>query len=883
MTKSGSLNNSAAKTDGEMMNNCCNGYGGGNLNTWSILHVQGGQDTSCYNPSNINSKPCPLDRTGKPIFACFPAVGDQISNCRSSCVNGHPQDPNFKLNDTDVPVAIANSDTITAEIPIAERGVELYENYGLDTSVRSDSGPYGWDKTKMSCIADLGRKVSLFGDITFTVNANVYEDKHTGAPAFDWGNKKSINIATGDVNYNFKINTSNDRYGYFGNHGVVFHYNGVSYPYIVGKIESWPDVGINVGSDGLVEYRISNYLFMKKTFNVSAEGYYVSGGSTSLTGQYIYGDNEVVDARVVRPGSSTGNASGWKYTDVAPLFPVPWTRQYFFNLDNLNDSGWNTVDGSGSTYSSIYPYNCYGNGVKSVYVPPHMEVKSYSYYNPVYSNNKLVNSTASPGTKVTKTIRTENSLYHNGVFPAIGVNTIPEAIQGAGAVTTNRNSVFNIPAGSMYQVTVGVRQDDGFYNKYVKPFNTQFAPEIFLIPGISKASGFAGTLSAYNIKSRLGDPLQKMRNAQDYWSSANPAWNPSFGVVQLNENYNPGDVLYGPTDNPPMSGEPHSLKFTFNDGNVSCGKSGFTSTSDTSNTIVSATGLVGSLTDRIKNVIATDNAYADWFASHISDIALRSARVIGFDVESPIPTGKYRIQRFDVINGVFSIEWLYVLFYCAMNGRKLVQWDPDAGKYVTTGCTPTSNNTCGMECLLFRDDYTYANYQNSPLSPADVAMRSYCGMRNLSGYYGTWQQQTSIFSNECSCMTQKQFCPVQFNPGCSKASDNTTRYVSADMYSCADASICGYCSVTVNQVITSIAGCTENSDNTLKNYGQICGNTNCTYNIDDPSSGPSGDDDDETISNTKKPIGVLVLLLIIIIAVLFVGVFAIKKYFVKNK
>lgn len=869
------------KKDGELMN-CCTATGSTDYGRqYRYVVGSGNQFTSCYDPSGIEgSATCSRDRAGNPIYACFPG-SDQIANCRSSCLNGHPQDPNFKLNDSD----------INSEIPIAERGVELYENFGLDTSIRSDSGLYGGDRDVFSCISEFGRKVSLFGCITFSTYIYSSKTAATYGMRSNVGDTKTIYLSNPDVYYTIEIgNLIGNRYQYFGNNGVVFHYGGNVYPYIVGKIENLPEVGISKGvyDDGTpyLRYYISSSLMLQR----------LTGSNPVITAESL----KIVDGDVNKPLTypyTDTHCKGWNFQtgpSAAAMFPAPWGDMYYFDTSDTDNSAFNCA--TGSTDGTSKP-GCYGSGIKSIYIPPHMEITSYSAYNINRSNNDdIVGSNfgqpiSSSLRSYNKTIRSEDSLYRNGVFPAIGSNTLPD---GSTGVSTNRNSVFNVEAGTIQSVRVRIRQDDKFYNKYVKPANSKFAPEVFLIRGIANASSFPAQLTPQGVKQKMGDPIQLITDPSDLWSDKNPYWEVGGkGVVELNKNFNPGDVLYGPLDHPPVAnGKPYGRTFTKNNGELTC-----TSVpASTGESYKVVPGLKTKLLKKVVSVMGADRAMANLIGAKINSAAVSMARVVGFDVEQPTPEGKYRIKRFDPINGVYSIEWLYVIYYCAMNGRNLVRYNSETQQYETPNCKPSADNTCGLECLLYRDDFTYAdtNYRYVPESPCDTAMKAYCGMRNLSAVYGTWQELTSVFNNECSCISQQSFCPAQFNSACSMDPSNKSTYVYPYMQDCKGAAICNYCSVTVNQVLLSLDSCINNSDNVAKNFGTICGNAECTYviNEDPESSGGTpveeGQPSDPPASNppsdvpSSGPTFMLIIFIVIIVALLVASVFIVKKYFIKK-
>jgi hypothetical protein len=247
-----------------------------------------------------------------------------------------------------------------------------------------------------------------------------------------------------------------------------------------------------------------------------------------------------------------------------------------------------------------------------------MMIVGIQYYTFKYdSDGKVPDSGSSTGLATTSQLNTstnkiknEDSLYGNGTFPAFGVSSLPPQSQ---AVSSNRNAVIAIPPGSLRTIIVRVRQDNNFYNKYIKSANNEFAPEIFLIPGISVASGFAGQLSPDNLVSRLGNPLQKIRSAADYWSSTNPYWSDNPVIVNINGQFNPGDVLFGSGDMPPAPGKERNININVDsEGNMTCGnKSGFTSNSESKSRGNSIKDLLKSTNKIANKVVGTQRAIAN--------------------------------------------------------------------------------------------------------------------------------------------------------------------------------------------------------------------------------------------------------------------------------
>lgn len=843
------------KTDGDMMNCCNRDLSSTDVRDYRYENING-KYTSCFDPSTVNANiSCNKDRNGNTIYACFPPVGEQLQNCHSSCLNGHQQDINFGLN----------NGSIVSELPIAERGVELYENYGLDTNVRTDSGNYGIGYANsgryglVQCMTELGRKITLFGNIDLHVSVV------RTSPSATYGTDTVRAFSLNDIIYEITVytNYNGSKYNYFGNHGITFNSNGRTINMIHGKIDINAPYVATSSTSTSITYYFSNYGLLSSFYN-QVNGYPENNKITTNASAFDSGCTKDIDRNTAGHAWFYGDVdNGSPKTSVMALFPVSYLSGYF-NDNNQNTAPTGRSYNCGNTWDSAgptnYPYNCYASGTKSMYIPPHMAVTNISYIPMSYDENEEL---VIGGTEVetNTTVLSEHSMYSNGVFPAFGSTTRPA---GSNSCTNNRNAVIKIPPGSMNGIKVRVRQDDTFYNKYISSADDQFAPEILLIPGIGKASGFPATMKAGNLVRGIGDPLQLMRDPNQYWSTANPNWNESMGRVVINTSYRPGQVIASATD-APVPGRYNVNWDPKQSGNVTC-------TKPTSFTSVSS-GIYGYLTTLVKPLVqsASISLYAD-------------------DVNTD---GLYRITSFDVISGVYSIEWLYVLWYCAMKGRSMVQWDSTNKKYYTPGCQSnndtTNPNSCGWECMLYRDDYYYQN-AGSGTPRSDVMMAAYCGMRNISLIYSPWQTY-NIATNECSCSTTKAYCPTQFNPSlCSKDPTKTQTYVSADQtQSCNNSFICSYCNVVTDQIIVAAqAACVNDSDNSATVFGDVCGgSTNCniTINTGGNTSGTTNtggntgsDDGDDTSKSTNVNISIIILLLIIVVVIAFAAVVYIVKY-----
>lgn len=186
--------------------------------------------------------------------------------------------------------------------------------------------------------------------------------------------------------------------------------------------------------------------------------------------------------------------------------------------------------------------------------------------------------------------------------------------------------------------------------------------------------------------------------------------------------------------------------------------------------------------------------------------------------------------------GIYSVEWLYVLFNCGTKCQTKPSYSN--GKYQST-CTKTKADVplggstvkavdCCNECMLFVDPFNIINTGSSKISSAsDTFMLNYCGLRNLTYYYAAMMPQgRNILQNECSCATSVEFCPSQFNASCTAPADVNSEYYYRPQYqinsNCNGAVTEQFCNSQVLQVSAALQG-GSNTDNVNFAYNANCG------------------------------------------------------------
>jgi hypothetical protein len=836
--------------------------------------------TTCYDPSLVDSSiRCPKDLKGNSQYACFPPLGEQMLNCRSSCIYGHPQSNERTLFDHYTETGM----------PLTERGVELYENYGLDQTLRRDSGRYG-DDDFIGCITDYGRKLTIYGFVHLRIYLKKMVSYHATTPP----------IPVDDMYYNFEHDTVYEvviprdvssvlngvGYKYFGNSGIVFTYpsNGTvkKYSFIPNKdgIMYYPN-GTEVPR-ARITYR-SQDADIYYIFDTYANPDFIPYMSAHFSDAVNFSFGNVFVGNSIQPKYDDDTNCGDNTKKPVPLFPVSY-RLYDDNKSYTCNSGHK------DTGVTPTPLDCHASGVKSIYIPPHMGITDITYIN----SSKTVSSTDG-------TFFNEHSVYKNGTFHAVGSKGKPPTFKDNDNLNAddndylmdNRNPVLQFPPGSLGGLSTFVRQDDSFYKRVIAPYVNQFAPEIFLIPGIENALNFSKNITLKSAD--LLNDLQLIRQAPDFWDPTKNKYCDGSSYVTLNLNYHPGEVLYRPTDIPPIAnaatvyGSVVPGTITLDGKTITCtpvepeGKK-----SKKSPTMAA---LKDMFIDHPLNIL---EAYGKQFWQ-MSDALVRTYSFAEVETVSPY----FRIEGFSPYNGIYSIEWLYVLYNCAMIGRKNLSVINK--EYVfNTNCT----YNCGQECMYFRDPSKYCNTPGASSSPdtmtdsdADIFMQIYCGMRNLSSVYVRWQQETSTDTNVCACLSNGDSCSaLGIGQSCDYSTNNVNTYVPAGQACrCQSTNICTNCETKVFQAVIAFAGGCNSNVNTSDNsntmdIGDTCASSNCindlTVEVGEDGNGDGSDDvdvnKDDAVDQATSIIG-LIILLVIIVGVIIVVIAGVLMYRKKKK
>lgn len=798
--------------------------------------------TTCYNPEKTDNITCAKDRNNNPLYSCFPYAGETQAACRSTCIRGTKQDYTRTLYDD-----LLNDTNMCC----AERGVELYENYGLDTTLRQDSGNYGGgNDTGTGCITELGRKISIFGNTSLTIETGDFNISTFGKSwPYKAGSDSQCTVNNYDVIYTITFyisggsssgSSDEPNSNYFGNYGVVFECPTSSgrqkYPFIYGYIDASVDtVGFdnNVDGSGSITYYVtsSHFISGSRYKGVSIAGNNVSSGDCDTCGDRTYS---------------------------APPFPPA----AYFSWP-CRDCG----DGYEQSGPTDTPFICNYTGVRSIYIPPHMGISNIAYWlngdsqnnfhnksdisnyistslyysydfnnNTNYVNSLPIYSSASrynngtfhcmtgtaPGASV-------DSVYVDGVYKytTSADRTMQDFSDGSAPIddingSANKNTIIPIPACSLISLRVFVRQDSTFFNKYVAPYNNAFAPEIMLVPGVQIAKTFPNIIN--NIGTESLASIQKLINPNDMWDPSkndqitqylNTYSDGNAPLAMINPYYKPGDVI--------VSAEATGLpqKMTFPSGSTP-------TTKPTCEQVVSATkNKTGQpQTQNVSTNVFTsldfyvrklNNAIEPYAKRALSRFRLGNINLTTTTVTPPtsgnypLPKnlGKYRIVAFDSSNYVMSVEWLYVLYHCAITGLENIQFNTSTGEYENYQCSPSTTNTCDWECMLFKDPY-YINFPGgNSQSAADVFMTVYCNMRNLSIAYAWWEFNTSVTSNTCSCVTTQQYCPTQYDASlCPVPSAGYVGGYVPDATATQECSaVCSYCNIRAVQITFALFGC----------------------------------------------------------------------------
>lgn len=276
----------------------------------------------------------------------------------------------------------------------------------------------------------------------------------------------------------------------------------------------------------------------------------------------------------------------------------------------------------------------------------------------------------------------------------------------------------------------------------------------------------------------------------------------------------------------------------------------------------------------------------------------------------------FRINMNPNIN-VFSLEWLYVLYYCAMtnivngSGGCQATYVNEANGQTTGLLANGYENRCNinnMSCLLFNKPLgcdscnltgnnmvlasgttnTCANstFGTGTMGPssADLFMSTYAA--NMSNkifpFYFSLYQAGNI---DCACIANIGQCPWNNWLPCSQNSDQYKLNGKAGAYL-----------LCAQKNATSTRDCSESlidCNNYIYQYGEGAYNStqnanltgSCiTYSGTGDDDGPPSPDKTTTTSSSYLWIGILVILLIIIVIVIAAGgIFAYKKGYIRHK
>lgn len=1000
-----------------------------------------------YSPTGCTS----VNVNGGTIYAGLPgirrpkdggALGDNpgettvSSACRSTCAHGVGGDRNRSLPSLGL---------------IKERGVELYENYGMDESNRfGDTGIYGpsgvWGdqvlindyttvgtlipggylqvredptrgvwyqsnevvvgssnanigeddtygnprsflshRSKFSVIQDLGRKVSIFGNATFSIDPsggeiptttnmqkyyshrNLNPETYTGASdPYDLGwqgfNTKVIpsipnvtfpTLTNGLSNYPFlsgwyiKIcrgsSSSNSHYEYFGDSGIE-----ISIP---SKVDGRPSIGYRLALSNPLLGQTTTYTYSGARFYLSFRGDLLNDGSDCLyidAAFYKILQEPTISGVVtssIQPRNWTegpnGISKGTQDQCFAPVCPTP----IVFDGDSSFQS---EVGIYGQNLSEDVPPYISGSGFKSMYIPPHMEITGYQqyYHTPTYADSsatmygalgddgvvkrqyftsstnqwifsctgdsvmyhekkssddydydqgdysaymtmlggvnsepyqtKLVKSwhsysIATHDTSVVRNTSNTNVPYFsnfglpsksflagvenkislpfgnsdsphgNGAFLYLGTSMSNSAsclIDGVNTIDDSQST--GMFSGYFNSVSVAVTTNPAFVQKYVygtNPTNTRseqptqqqsyFVPEIVMNPKFAEGQIYVGNSQSENFNALLeslpGQMVQPV-NVPVFWENLD--WGPTIDMsVAINE------VIPLPTNSS-------------------------SSATNAMSVIVRSTpsGMVG------KALANSSNIFLKLIGATMFPMTrmLMSTQTVTESAENP----GGRITSVVVgTTGLWSVEWTYVLFYCAMNGP------------VTTTISGTKqynyeNDQC-KECSLFYDPL---NLDETPIriSLSTEFMQNYCGWRNLTYSYAGISTGLGGLTNECQCMVSDNVCAILFDGACSQGSTPTV-YVGENMYkdNCQELGAGStICIQQANQTFYATGDANQQDNTAYIDMVQNCGsdtNTTTTGGGGEIPDQPDQPDNPSDASTSDYTLFYLVILIIIII------------------
>ena len=659
-----------------------------------------------------------------------------------------------------------------------------------------------------------------------------------------------------------------DIYKYFGNSGIEIHST-------YGKKYRFTSKNTDFNKTRIITFNNRRYYltFFSQATNtlwIDATFWYifplVSGGVFSPPSNYYPSDKPTLFNFV--PGDELGRKlvnRGNSLLTPAPVAPVSHCydgTQHYIPFDHIG--------------FSATPMEPCSSGYKSIYIPPHMEIQGYSqaiYYavqwmgywnimdtkdyrdfedksqvwgdtlanvrleraymienndkykivNPNFysiretyigskdnGNNHSTNEVYTP-----LPIRFDNSLDQNGAFYSLGTN-VPNSMLKYAQKDSVNNEWIKSKADCDWVPQKNISECGGIYSgcllgikvavSTTKTFDRYmlgkkdgvpgyFCPEIFLVPGCSEGAQYIiKTQKKVESKATIYyDAFQSIIDPPDFWTDKNPyyadkingntEYNPGPPRVILNTNFKAFEVL----PDPPV------IK---------------------ANTLVS---------------LAIINP---------------TKRFLNLDV-APMLSDPKRITSFDIIDGIYSIEWLYALYNCAIKCQMKPFFSNDKVIHTQKATYPGGPVSCCTECSLFRDTSIGINFSNAVYSDSDYFMSCYAGLRNLTYAYAYTMSLDNVnINNECNCLVAVGFCPGMMVTGCSTPSPSQqTQYeymlTTQQQSNCTNAQIENYCNMVSIQIYTSTQG------GTTEGGGNIDSITGCsgTGNQDPVSSGdpPAGD------------------------------------------
>ena len=920
-------------------------------------------ESNCYNPGN-----CSEDRAGNAQYSCFAAAGDQTNACRSTCVSGGDQDYSRKLYNSSLG---PKTTSITAE-----RGVELYENFGLQTDNR-DYGLYGTyhDITTddinpgnvatlnttyrgtlatSNAINDKGRKVCLYGSVEFSLfdyglfptimNGSTYKNTYSDlgscpnnfpfpsylcfqsdstlsytdiSPVIDYALNNDINLTVPFLSgwvYRIKYNANSinpDKfYKYFGNSGIEIYSTGNKKYRITSKNTTFNktyDYEFN-GSKYLLSFYDNDTLYLDSTFWFLIPR--IQNGVLNLNGKVFRSSQDPTRWNMYDGDSEPSSNT------LCPAPASPTTHAYDGASSAVDTSPTsktkNAYSGTGS-YEGTLANPVFNSGFKSMYIPPHMEVQGFSesviQYNTfptslkdfqyrffsTWLKNNASSGCGSPqpddefycltpdndsnlistpykydhiqcdinnpfpkmvGELVSNLpLTNESSPLENGVFFTFGTNA-PNSIErfiyplsSGGSNNLDLNGIYKdrssdtvdvknaggIYTGALIGIKVSVRTDRNWSLKYVSQntsnngLNKFMIPEIMLIPGFYQGQTYIAN-AQNNPLDYTFDDFQTIKNPPDYWTSTNPYYN---------DTVNGNDEASNAPVNVSINGSVDPWKCLPDPG---------------SNATAQVVRTINAVPNFIKNEFHKTN-----LAKNLSKIKIGGIPIINLESSTPTNTSNLRINSFDIVNNIYSIEWIYVLMFCSIKCQQGVIYNEDTQQYTYSGsnCKP---------CMLFNDPYLLSSsYSGSDNFDSVSLMANYCGIRNLTFAYAPIKSlQNDVVQNECQCMVGSEFCPKEFNTACNTASGDAASsyyYVGSNIInSDCNAVICSYCNVGVLQLDAAAQGSETSGNINVAQVGDQC-TDGCGTDPDDAT------DDDSTTDSATTLRWVIVILIIIIIVV----------------